>query len=36
LFVKITGENMAKKGLGRTNANAAVFGFEQILWQPAD
>jgi type I restriction enzyme M protein len=36
LFVKIAGENMAKKGFGRTNANGAVLGFEQTLWQMAD
>jgi hypothetical protein len=35
LFVKIAGENMAKKGVGRTNANGAVLGFEQTLWLAA-
>jgi hypothetical protein len=36
LFVKIAGENMAKKGFGRTNANGPVLGFEQTPWQTAD
>jgi len=27
---------MAKKGFGRTNANGAVPGSEQTLWQTAD
>jgi len=27
---------MAEKGLGRTNANGAVLGLEQALWQTAD
>jgi hypothetical protein len=36
LFVKIAGENMAKKGFGRTNADGAVLGLEQTLWLTAD
>jgi len=27
---------MTEKGLGRTNANGTVLGFEQTLWQTAD